>query len=423
MLKRLWQVFGPLVCALVLVVGLIGLYPSKGGHSFKAEKDDAVALTKISFKSRSKKVRALSDPNHRFVPFFGSSEWSRMDAMHPSVLAEAYNRGYTPYLLGQRGAASLTQYFGIQQIIPQMTNEQAVYVISPQWFVKTGANSAAFQSFFSSDQMVRFLRSQRGTTYDRYAAKRFLKLYPEASMAEMMEKVAKGQELSKADRGRLKVMQKVLEKEDNFYSQFAVSSRNYDGKITKKAAKLPKNFSYDTLSNRADKLAAKATDNNPFSVSNSFFNTRLKGNYKALKGSQKKFNYTESPEFNDLQLVLNQFAQMDTDVLFIIPPVNKKWSDYTGLDTKKYQESVAKIKYQLQSQGFTHIADLSKDGDRPYFMQDTIHLGWNGWLAADKYINPFLTEKQAKPNYQINDDFLSQDWANYTGQPEDFKVQ
>ena len=123
--------------------------------------------------------------------------------MHPSVLAEAYNRGYTPYLLGQRGAASLTQYFGIQQIIPQMTNEQAVYVISPQWFVKTGANPAAFQSFFSSDQMVRFLRSQRGTTYDRYSAKRFLKLYPEASMAEMMEKVAKGQELSKADRGRL----------------------------------------------------------------------------------------------------------------------------------------------------------------------------------------------------------------------------
>ncbi|EFQ56972.1 D-alanyl-lipoteichoic acid biosynthesis protein DltD [Streptococcus downei] len=420
MLKRLWQILGPLVCAMVLVVALIALYPTKREHSFQAEKDDAVALTKISFKSRSKKVRALSDPNHRFVPFFGSSEWSRMDAMHPSVLAEAYNRGYTPYLLGQRGAASLTQYFGIQQIIPQMTKKQAVYVISPQWFVKKGANAAAFQSFFSNDQMVSFLRRQRGTSYDQYAAKRFLELYPESSLSQMMEKVAKGQELSKADRGQLKLRQKVLEKEDNFYSQFAVSSRNYDDKIAKKAESLPKTFSYETLSNRADQLAAKATDNNPFRVSNNFFNTRLKGNYKALKGSQTKFDYTQSPEFNDLQLVLHQFAQMDTDVLFIIPPVNKKWSDYTGLDTKKYQESVAKIKYQLQSQGFNHIADLSKDGDRPYFMQDTIHLGWNGWLAADKYINPFLTQKQAQPNYQINDAFLSQTWANYTGQPDDF---
>lgn len=422
MLKCLWQIFGPLFCAFILVIALIGLYPSNRGHSFKAEKIDATALTKVSFKSRAKKVRALGDPKHRFVPFFGSSEWSRMDAMHPSVLADAYDRGYTPYLLGQKGAASLTQYYGMQQIIPQMTRKQAVYVISPQWFVKDGANPAAFQSFFSNDQMVSFLQNQKGNPYDRYAAKRFLKLYPDASLSKMVEKVAKGQTLSKSDRAQLKLRKQVLEKEDNFYSQFGVNCWNYDEKIVKKAATLPDDFSYEALSAKADKLAVKATNNNRFGISNRFYNNRIKGNYKALKGAQKKFNYTKSPEFNDLQLVLHQFAQMHTDVLFIIPPVNKKWSDYTGLDTKLYQASVAKIKYQLQSQGFNHIADLSKDGGRSHFMQDTIHLGWNGWLAVDKYVNPFLTQKQVQPDYHISNDFLTQDWANYTGQPEAFKA-
>ena len=87
---------------------------------------------------------------------FGSSEWLRLDKMHPSVLAEAYHRNYTPYLLGQRGSASLTHYFGIQQINKELKNKQVVYFISPQWFTAKGANAAAFQEFFSSGQAIDF---------------------------------------------------------------------------------------------------------------------------------------------------------------------------------------------------------------------------------------------------------------------------
>ena len=119
-------------------------------------------------------------------------------------------------------------------------------------------------------------------------------------------------------------------------------------------------------------------------------------------------------------MVLNQFAQNDTNVLFVIPPVNSKWSDYTGLNEDMYQKAVEKIKYQLQSQGFKNIADFSRDGDKAYFMQDIIHMGWNGWVAMDKAVNPFLTEKQSKPNYQINKQFLSKKWANYTKEPDSF---
>ena len=40
-----------------------------------------------------------------------------------------------------------------------------------------------------------------------------------------------------------------------------------------------------------------------------------------------------------------------------------------------------KFRYQLESQGFTNIADFSKKGGDPYFVKDTIHIGWLGWLA------------------------------------------
>ncbi|MGM5487208.1 MAG: D-alanyl-lipoteichoic acid biosynthesis protein DltD, partial [Pseudolactococcus raffinolactis] len=43
---------------------------------------------------------------------------------------------------------------------------------------------------------------------------------------------------------------------------------------------------------------------------------------------------------------------------------------------------------------------------------DTIHLGWNGWLAFDKSVNTFLTTKQPKPKYHLNDHFFTPEWAN-----------
>lgn len=70
MLKRLWQILGPVICAVLMVVMLLACVPSSThSHSLKAEKKDAVSLTKTGFKSKYKKVRALSDSKHRFVPF------------------------------------------------------------------------------------------------------------------------------------------------------------------------------------------------------------------------------------------------------------------------------------------------------------------------------------------------------------------
>ncbi len=421
MLKRLWHILGPVFCALLLVFGLIGFYPTTMNYSLLSEKEDAVALTKSNFKSKYKKTRALTDPNHRFVPFFGSSEWSRMDKMHPSVLAEAYKRPYIPYLLGQKGAASLTHFFGIQQLGKELDHKKAVYVISPQWFVAKGANAGAFQNYFSIGQLVDFLQTQTGSTYDRYAAKRFLKMYPDCALKPMVEKVARGEKLSSSDLKLLEWKDLIYQKEDAFFSHFSITN-NFKNKVLSQVNDLPKPISYKKLGDIAIQDGKAATTNNDFGIENQFYNIRISHQLKRLKGSQKNFNYIKSPEYNDLQLVLNQFARSQTTVLFVIPPVNSKWVAFTGLDQDMYQKAVAKIKYQLQSQGFTNIADFSKDGNKSYFMQDTIHMGWNGWLALDKAVNPFLSKQKTLPNYTINDQFLTKAWAKYDGEPENFKM-
>lgn len=422
MLKRLWLILGPVICAFLMVVTLLFFYPTKQQHDYQSEKRSAVTLTAGSFKGRTQKVRALTDKKHRFVPYFGSSEWLRFDSMHPAVLSEKYKRNYRPYFLGQRGAASLTQYFGMQQMLPQIENKTAVYVISPQWFTKKGYSPAAFQQYFNSDQLTSFLHQQEGDIAAQYAAKRLLQLYPTVAMKDNVKKVADNQKLSNFDKQYIHLISRLNNREDALFSSlFSEHNENYEKLVQPQVNRLPDKFSYSDLEKFATRDAQRNTTNNDLGIDNKFYKHRLRKRIKKLKGTQKRFSYTKSPEYNDLQLVLNQFAKSKTNPIFVIPPVNAKWTAYTGLSQEKYQQAVKKIRYQLESQGFKNIADFSNDGGKPYFMQDTIHMGWLGWLAFDKAVNPFISNPKPAPNYQINNRFFSKEWANYDGDAKDFK--
>ena len=386
------------------------------------EKYSAASISAESFKERSQKVRALTDPNIRFIPFLGSSEWIRFDSMHPAVLAEKYNRPYRPYFMGQAGAASLSQYFGLQQITSELENKQAVFVISPQWFTKEDHDPTIFQTYFNNDQLTAFLENQSGDAASQYAANRLLKQNPGVSMKSIVEKLAKGEKLSEFDQSMINISSQLNEKQSALFGQFSIRGRlRYKDNVEKYLSSLPDQFSYEELENIARKDAEENTTNNDLGVDNHFYNTKLKKDWKKWEGSQKNFNFLKSPEYNDLQLVLDQFAKSKVNVLFVFQPVNKKWMDYTGLSEEMYQHTVEKIRYQLESQGFTNIADFSKNGGDPYFVKDTIHIGWLGWLAFDKVVNPFLSNPTTAPDYQMNDRFFSQDWATYDGNIKDFQ--
>ena len=422
MLKRLWMIFGPLLLASFLVFLLIFFYPNNPSHNLAEEKYSAAAISTESFKERSQKVRALSDSNMRFIPFLGSSEWIRFDSMHPAVLAEKYNRSYRPYFLGQAGAASLNQYFGMQQILPEIENKQAVFVISPQWFTEEDYEPAFFQNYFNNDQLTAFLENQTGDIAAKHAAKRLLKQNPALSMKSIVQKLEKGEELSEVDYTLIKAFARFNERQASLFGQFSIRGKlKYKEHVEKYLKDLPNQFSYQELENIARKDAEAHTTNNDLGMENYFYNTQIKKDLKKLKDSQKNFTYLKSPEYNDLQLVLTQFSKSKVNPIFIIPPVNKKWMDYAGLREDMYQQTVQKIRYQLESQGFTNIADFSKDGGEAFFMKDTIHLGWLGWLAFDKAVDPFLSNPTPAPTYHLNERFFSKDWATYDGNVKEFQ--
>lgn len=413
--RRLWQIFGPVICAVILLVGVF-LIPWERTYNKTKISEAAASQTNNIFKGQAMKQAALSQ---YYVPFFGSSELSRLDPLHPSVIAYKYNRNYRPFLLGGPGSQSLAQFYGMQGIKDQLSGKKAVVIVSPQWFTKQGQNPDAFSMYYSPLQAVDFLLDARDSTATRYAAERLLQM-PSADSHKFIKydlmTVAAGQKLSPMQITQLKIDRRILLNQDTFFSSFQLRDRlNH---IQSQANKLPDNYSVKGLTQVADREGAKNTTNNKFRINNAFFKRELtKKELAKLKGSQKKFDYTKSIEYSDFELMLNQFAQTHTNVLFIIPPINQRWMNYTGLSQSMYQESVSKIKYQLVNQGFYNIADLSKDGGKKYFMEDTIHLGWNGWITVDQYVKDFMKRPNTQMNYDISNYYFTKAWQNRTNVP------
>lgn len=412
MKRKLFMAVGPLVVAVVVLLGLLFLPVTILPTGQKQINNSATAISTNIMKGE--KVYQAAMEEKRMIPFFGSSELSRFDAFHPSVLAEKYDRNYTPYLIGNAGSQSLTHFLAMEGMGESLTNKKAVFIISPQWFVKGGAPSMMFDSHFSPLQTYEFILSDEvDSPQRRYAAERFLEykaVCSDQNMEKMLHKIEKGESITKGQKGYAKLKRQVLRNEDKLFGAY-VSGKNAK-KVQNQLKNLPNTYDNEQLDQKAYEVGKKSSTNNPYQIKNGFYKTRIQPIEGELAGSQKTFDYEFSKEFSDFQVVLDKMEANNMNVRFVIPPVNQKWLKYTGLSQEMLNNFSKKITHQLTSQGF-QVIDLSGDGSEDYFMQDTIHIGWRGWVALDKQLDPFLSaEKPDKSKITLNNYFLSKEWQD-----------
>lgn len=413
--KKLFSAVGPFFAAIIIIAAII-FSPINwfSGPSANSIHRAASSMSVNVLKGNDLKNEAMA--SDKYLPFFGSSELSRVNAYHPSVLAQKYNRPYEPFLLGAPGTQSLTHFFMLNSMGDELKNKKIVFIISPQWFVKEGVGDPMFSLFFSPLQTNQWVMNL-GTNdiNDQYLAQRMLhfsSVRADTELKAMMKKIKSGEELSSLDKKRATYNYEILTKEDKLFSKIGITSKSE--KIDKKTKELPSVYSFNELDKQAYEDGETSTSNNEFDIANSFYSKRIAPMKGKLEDSQVDFDYTKSPEFSDFQLVLNQIAEKNIDAMFVIPPVNKLWSDYTGLSTDMLDLFSKKINYQLKSQGFKHVVDYTGKRSQAYFMEDTIHLGWRGWMQMDKDLQKFLRDK-TNPTYNINSkEFLSKEWQNYT---------
>ena len=69
-------------------------------------------------------------------------------------------------------------------------------------------------------------------------------------------------------------------------------------------------------------------------------------------------------------------------------PLHGTWSDYTGFTEDRRSQYYENVRAIAMEYGI-EMLDLTGYEYEPYFMCDTMHLGWKGWLAVDRALIDF----------------------------------
>ncbi|MGN9867057.1 D-alanyl-lipoteichoic acid biosynthesis protein DltD [Bacillus swezeyi] len=382
--------FGPIILAFLLFFTMI-LIPNSWLAPLVPKDRVATSATELNpmmFQGTYLQGKMLEDP--KYLPIYGSSELSRLDEFHPSNYFKVNKQGFTPYLVGKGGSQSLIHTINFAAHANQLKGKKMVFIISPQWFQKKGSDESHFAPNFSALQAYDLLFNQDiDSGLKKKIIKRMLKydavkndaLLASLFRAELNQDRLTLSLLTPAAKG----YKSILEKKDIYYSMV-------EGKGPKRTiSESVKNKSWDELKHMAEKLGEKESRNNKFKMTNGVFK-KMKPKLAKLKGHNKKMNYAKSVEFIDFQMMLDVLKESGADPLFISVPVHGKFYDYTGFPKKGRTDYYAKIKKQIETEGF-QVADLTNHEYDPYFLKDSLHLGWKGWVYVDKEIETYYHKK------------------------------
>ncbi|MDU0812401.1 D-alanyl-lipoteichoic acid biosynthesis protein DltD [Bacillus siamensis] len=377
--------FGPIILAFVLFVGAIAV-PASWLTRFIPEKrveESAAALNPNMFQGLYLQNKMFEDS--KYLPIFGSSELSRLDEFHPSNYFQVNNQGFTPYLVGKGGSQSLIHAINFAAHADQLKGKKMVFIVSPQWFQKKGSDEKHFAPNFSSIQALNLaFNDQIDPVIKKHMMKRMLH-YKVVQNDTVLSELYKG--ITKGEKWKVNTVMPVakayyalLEKKDLYYSM--EEPKGPKRKISEKL----KEKNWTELEKAANQLG-KRSSSNQFDIDDSVYKV-IKHQLPKLKNSKKGKSYKESLEYSDFGDMLNILKDAGAQPMFIVIPVNGKYYDYTGWPKKGRTDYYKKVTKQIKAKGF-QVADLSGHEYDPYFMKDTIHIAWKGWVYVDKAMEQF----------------------------------
>jgi D-alanine transfer protein len=387
-------VFSPIICAFLAFLFIMAIPNSwiEGLIPKSRVSQAATQLNPFMFQGTYIQSKMLED--NRYLPIYGSSELARLDAFHPSNYFQVNDDGFVPFLIGRGGSISIIHFLNFAEHTDQLKGKKLVFVLSPQWFQPKGADENHFVPNYSSLQGYDLaLNNNIDPALKQEVIKRLLHFIP-IKDDKILSILYRG-EISNDPWAQAKaylvrplayINRAMLQKKDLYYS--FVGGTNKSREINPAV----KNKSWSQLKQMATAEGARQATNNRFGVINSQYN-KMKKSVPHLKGYKKGASYGRSLEYYDFQLVLDLLKQSGAKPLFISVPVNGPWYDYTGFPKQGLTSYYKRIKHQVQAEGFP-IADFSGHDYDPYFMKDTIHIGWKGWVYVDKAIKDFYNNNE-----------------------------
>ena len=384
-----------LTAALLLAVRFVTeravpAYPEALGNTLDAEKITGTYLVKTAAE--------LPDT----LTVFGSSELKTFEIpTHPANFFAGKRCGFQVNLVGRGSCQSLVHAMAVGASGDSLRGRKIVLITAPQSYVEGGIAPDLFLANFSEQQMLalladgelpgetkQYLSSRVQALIAQYNAENGVSLQTHTAAGLLSGAYASENAAEKALLAPYAALSRwLLDTKD-----MAVSARLIRaGAYTQGEAK-PGAIDWDAEAAQALTDAKAQSTNNDFSMLDSYYQTYVGHRLSQMKGRDKDVSYDVSPEYDDLRCLFDICKAKHIEALFVHVPVNGAWSDYTGLTRERrqtYYENVREIAAQYDN---VTLLDLTAEENTPYFLCDTMHLGWLGWLAVDRAMEAFWNE-------------------------------
>jgi len=362
-------------------------YYDKFGENLSVNKFKSIALQRMGAKEGDNLL------------MFGSSEFENNTAYptHPIKFFNNKKAGFQVNLIGKAGYKCLVHAADLGALGKSLKGQKVVFVLSPQWFTPSGIDENTFEANSSELQVYGFLFNKDislttkqefskriiAITYEK-ANKHFAVMRAYCSLYSNKDLVSTSKRYLMTPYYWIRYELLIL-KDD-------IKSNKYlkpKPKLVKYSKPQHTNINWNAELKKASKIA-KSKSNNKFGMDNKAYKFAIKGNLQKIKGYMKNDSYKVSPEYKDFKLMLDVYKEEGIKPLILNVPVNGKWYDYAGFSKSDRLAYYKKIDTMVNSYGF-EVADFSKYENEKYFIMDSEHIGWKGWVyvneSIDKYYN------------------------------------
>ena len=341
--------------------------------------------------------QAAEEPDTLLI--FGSSELKTTDiCTHPANFFAEKRCGFQVDLIGRGSCQSLVHALAIAAGGDALNGKKVVLITAPQSYVEDGIAPDLFMANFSelqvlamleddtiSDEIKTYLSSRIQTLIDRYNEENDTSLQQSTAAGLLTDAKADGNGLLASLLLPYRALSYwALDSRDRFEARSIM--RGYGDIDTPQA---PAEIDWDAEEAAALAQAAQMVTNNDFYMQDDYYSTYIGRKLDQQEGKDSDLFYDVSPEYDDLRCLLDICKQKNMEVLFVHVPMNGSWNDYTGFTADRRESYYQKVRSIAEEYENVTLLDLTKYEYEPYFLCDTMHLGWKGWLEVDREIIEF----------------------------------
>lgn len=383
-----WKPFLPIIVsgALFLLFVLMPASWFAGLVTNKTLANNRIALTDQVLKGTL--IQNKLYQTDEYYPIYGSSELGKDDPFNPAIALKNRKGTKPAYLFGAGGSTDLINAVELASQYDHLKGKKLTFIISPQWFTDHGLTTRNFDARMSTNQINQMFQ-QKNMPNDlkkRYAQRllQFKHVHNRAFLKEQVKHPGNDSTnyISSFKDNQLKKIEAI-----KLFFGLDESPLSHVKPVTQP------NESWDSMRAKATEIGEAHTKSNEFGIKDEYW--RLIKQKKRKINRDYEFNIN-SPEFNDLKLLVDTMREAGADVQYISIPSNGKWYDYIGINRSKREPVYKKIHQTVVDNGGKIYDMTDKDYDK-FIISDAVHIGWRGWVDVDEAIDQHMKAPYIAP--------------------------